>query len=865
MTRLPIDEVLPSFLAALKASPAVILEAPPGAGKTTRVPLAILADSLLKDQRIVMLEPRRLAAANAARWMASRLGEEVGRTVGYSIRFERKVSAATRIEVVTEGILTRRLQDDPLLDGVGVVIFDEFHERSLVSDTALALCRDVQTGLRDDLRIVVMSATLDGAPVSRFLGDAPVITSRGMSFPVEVSYLEREPVGNCADIAGRAVLRALGETTGDILVFLPGAGEIRRCEKLLREVLPTGEPLLLCPLYGELPYGAQERAIMPADRRKVVLATNIAETSLTIEGVRVVIDGGYARRLRFDPASGLDRLVTVRVSAASAAQRAGRAGRLAPGTCYRLWTKHTQRTLVPFDPPEICSADLASLALDLARWGVTNAESLPWLDPPPTAALAEGRKLLQRLGALDGAGRITDEGRRMAGFPLHPRLAHFLLAARERGIGGAGCNLAALLSERDIFRGALEAANRYASASDLHDRLEAMADWRLRSTGGGDPGVTDSQACRTVDRAARQLQRLLDVTDEETMPNAEDVGILLAHAYPDRIARQREAGSDRYLLANGRGGKLSARSAVRNHPFIVAVNMEGGEQGEGLIRLASAVSLSSLRREFAGAIMRQRVVEWDEREGRVAAREEERLDALVLGSRPVAASGDEVSRVLLAGIATGPGLTALDWNPPALQFRARVRFLARAFPDEWPDLSDERLTATLEEWLGPFVDGVRSRAELARVDLLPALRALLSWEQARKLDDGAPPLVTVPSGSRIRVDYLPEEGPVLAVKLQELFGLADTPAVAWGRVPLLLHLLSPAGRPIQVTRDLRNFWSAVYPEVKKELRGRYPKHPWPDDPWSAVPTRHTKKRQGSGTGDRRNRGSGAGDRGPGKA
>jgi ATP-dependent helicase HrpB len=589
---------------------------------------------------------------------------------------------------------------------------------------------------------------------------------------------------------------------------------------------------------------------MPADRRKVVLATNIAETSLTIEGVRVVIDSGFARRLRFDPASGLDRLVTVRVSAASAAQRAGRAGRLAPGVCYRLWTEHTQRALIPFDPPEICTADLASLALDLARWGVADAESLAWLDPPPAAALAEGRKLLERLGALDVAGRITAEGRRMAGFPVHPRLAHLLLAARDMGAGAAGCDLAALLSERDILRGAREVAARYASASDLLDRIEALAAWRRGGAGDMDSGAVDSHACQTVDRAARQLRRLLDVTAGGTPVAADVVGILLARAYPDRIARQREDGSERYLLANGRGGRLSEWSTVHNHPFIVAVNVEGGEQGDGVIRLASAASLADLRREFAGAIVRQRVVEWDEREGRVAAREEERLDALVLGSRQIAPAGEEVRRALLAGIAAGPGLAALDWTPQALQFRARVRFLSRTFPGEWPDLSDEHLTSTLDEWLAPFVEGVRSRVELARIDLLSALRALLSWEQAKKLDDGAPSLVTVPSGSRIRVDYFPEEGPVLAVKLQELFGLADTPTVAWGRVPLLLHLLSPAGRPMQVTRDLRNFWNAIYPEVKKELRGRYPKHPWPDDPWSAAPTRHTKKRQGSGTGDR---------------
>jgi ATP-dependent helicase HrpB len=840
MAHLPVDTILPQLLDALHHHPAVVLLAPPGSGKTTRVPLALLRSPWLQESRIVMLEPRRLAATNAARWMAGRLGEEVGKTVGYQIRFEKKVSAATRIEVVTEGILTRRLHSDPTLSGVGVVIFDEFHERSLQADLALALCRDVQLGLREDLKIIVMSATLDPGPISALLDQAPVIGCEGRSYPVAVRYLGGEGRIDPARETARAVCQALRETDGDMLVFLPGAGEIRRCQTLLHECLGADAPLI-CPLYGDLPFAAQERAIMPAGRRKVVLATNIAETSLTIEGVKVVIDSGWCRRLRFDAGRGLNRLVTERVSAASAVQRAGRAGRLGPGACYRLWTEHQQRTLLPFYPPEIQTADLAPLALDLALWGVGDAASLHWLDPPPPAALAEGRKLLLRLGGVDSRGHITTIGRRMAELPLHPRLAHLLLLAVDRGEGPLGCDLAALLSERDVLRNAPGAGAGHVSASDLLDRLDALASWR-RSAGAGGVATYDRSACRSVDRVARQLRATLGIAADPQPPTAEGVGRLLSQAYPDRIARQRAPESDRYLLANGLGGRLAPQCAVRNRPFIVAVSLEGEEGGDGLIRQASSVELPDLRQEFGAFIERRRVVAWDEGEGRVVAREEERFGALLLGTRAITPDKEEIREAFLQGIAAGPGLTACAWSSQALQFVARVRFLSRQFPGEWPDLSVERLNADLPQWLGPFVPGVRSRAELARTDILPALRALLSWEQGRRLDEGAPTQITVPSGSRIRVDYLPEEGPVLAVKLQELFGLGDTPCVAWGRVPLLLHLLSPAGRPMQVTRDLRNFWNMVYPQVKKELKGRYPKHPWPDDPWNAAPTRHAKRR-----------------------
>jgi ATP-dependent helicase HrpB len=842
MTRLPIDDILPGIREALENSPSLVIEAPPGAGKTTRVPLAILNSPFLGNRKIVMLEPRRLAAANAARWMASCLGEDVGRTVGYTIRFERKVSAETRIEVVTEGVLTRRLQDDPLLQGTGVVIFDEFHERSLNADTALALCLDVQQGLRNDLKIIVMSATLDGGPVARLLGDAPVVTSQGKIFPVRVSYLLRDPEGRCAEVAARAVLKALAETEGDILLFLPGGGEIRRCRKLLEEGGGVA-PVILCPLYGDLPYAEQERAIMPADRRKVVLATNIAETSLTIEGVRVVIDAGWSRQLRYDPATGLNRLVTVRLSSASAAQRAGRSGRLGPGTCFRLWTEHTQNSLVPFTPPEILTSDLCPLALDLALWGVADAASLSWLDPPPAPALNEGRRLLVRLGALDAAGRITPHGKAMAVLPVHPRLSHMLLAAQEREEGSLACDLAALLGERDIFIAAPPPVKKIASDSDLLDRVEALARWRGKEAERERQPEIDGAACRTVDRTAAHLRRLMGIKALPGPSSSGTIGLLLSKAYPDRIARQREPGSDRYLLTNGRGGSLSPRSALHDAPFLVAVNMEGGERGDGLIHLASALSLDMLRSEHAADIKRLRVVEWDRLQGRVVACEEERLGSIILASRPFAPSPDELRDALIRGIAGDAGLDALKWSPEAEQFRTRTGFLARLFPGEgWPDLSDEALLSTLEEWLGPSLAGLKSLSDLAGLDILPSLRRLLTWQQAARLDEGAPTHIRVPSGSRVPLQYPTDGPPVLAVKLQELFGLADTPTVAWGRVPVVLHLLSPARRPVQVTQDLKGFWNSVYPEVKKELKGRYPRHPWPDDPWQAVPTRHVKRR-----------------------
>jgi len=819
-----IDVVLPELFKALEERNVAVLQAPPGAGKTTRVPLALLDLPFLKTGKIVMLEPRRLAAVNAARYMAHCLGEEVGKRVGYSIRFERKVSAATRIEVVTEGILARRLQSDPLLEGVAAVIFDEFHERSLTCDLSLALCRDVQLGLREDLRILVMSATLDAEPVARLLGGAPLISTPGRQYPVELDYLKAEPSGRPAETACAGVLRALSQTEGDVLVFLPGSGDIRRCEKLLQEKLSSD--IMVAVLYGDLPFPAQERAILPADRRKVVLATNIAETSLTIEGVRVVVDTGFSRQLRYDPCTGLNRLETMRISAASAQQRAGRAGRVAPGVCYRLWTEYTHTTLLPFTPPEIKVSDLTPLALDLARWGVADPASLSFLDAPPAAHLAEGRALLRALGALDHRGVITELGKKMAALPMHPRLAAMLAGSLSIGEGALACSLAAILSERDIQpRGAGSI-----SESDLLDRLDALHERR------------DPQGARTIERLATYFRSALGIKESPRRGGASLVGELLLMAYPDRVARERTPGSGRYLMANGTGALLSKRSNVRAQPFIVAVEVEGGGV-EGEIHMASAVSLEAVRAGCAKAITREKRVFWDEREGRVVARDEERLGAIVLSERATTPEKGEVSAALVRGILSGPGIGGLNWTDEARQYRNRLNFLSRVLPDEeLPDVSDHALAANLEQWLVPYLQGVRTLSQLARVNLAEPLKAMLNWRQQRLIDDEAPTHIKVPSGSRIALEYPAEGDPFLAVKLQEMFGLAETPRVANGRVPVVIHLLSPARRPIQVTSDLRSFWNGAYKEVCKELKGRYPRHPWPDDPWNAPATRHVKKR-----------------------
>ena len=835
---LPIDSILSELRRLVSLSANVVLHAPPGAGKTTRVPLALLDLPELAGGRIVMLEPRRLAAVHAAHRMASTLGEEAGETVGFAMRFERRVSRKTRIEVVTEGILTRRLQRDPCLEGISLVIFDEFHERSIHADLALAFCLEVQREVRPDLKILVMSATLDTGPLAALLGEAPVVASVGRCFPVEVRYLE-ESRDRFPGRMAAGVRRALSETEGDVLAFLPGSGEIRACRELLNREIPDPS-LSIHSLYGDLPFAEQEKAILPGPGRKVVLATNIAETSLTIEGVRVVVDGGLSRMVRHDPSNGLNRLVTVRESRASAEQRTGRAGRLAPGVCYRLFGAHSFSAMTPFSPPEILVSDLSSLVLELAVWGVREPSSLSWLDPPPAAAVAAARGLLIELGAFDREGRPTETGRRMAELPVHPRLARLLLRGKELGREGVAAVVAALLSERDIFHyGPGERAP--VCESDLVERYEAMTE-RTRGRGG----ILQDGAVRAVERTAAQLSRLMGGgavrAIHESPLRVDDAARLLLAAYPDRIALQREEGGDRYLLANGRGVILSTRSGVRGYPLLLTVHVDAGTGGEGVIHQASALTPELVRAECGDRIVKGRSVSWNQGQERILAWEEERIGAVALSRRQITASDEESAPVLLE-VVRNSGMEILSWERPVRLFQGRVRLVKRAFPgEEWPDLDTERLLATLPEWLGPYLYGVRSRRDLAALDLLPPLRSLFSREMLRLLEERVPTHVVVPSGRRVEIDYLSGEEPVLAVKLQEMFGLSDTPSVAGGRAQLLLHLLSPAGRPVQVTRDLRNFWERGYPEVKRELKGRYPKHPWPDDPWNAVPTGKTTKR-----------------------
>lgn len=833
---LPIQAILPQICAALSNSTALVLQAPPGAGKTTGVPLALLAEPWLAGQTILLLEPRRLAARAAAARMAGQLNEAVGQTVGYRIRFDSQVSRQTRIEVLTEGLLTRRLQRDPGLEGVGLVIFDEFHERSLHADLALALCLDSQRGLRDDLRILVMSATLDGAAVASLLGDAPTISSEGRAYPVSRHYLPRDPERRDGlNAVVHAVLNALAEQRGDLLAFLPGSAEIRQTLRRL-EAEPACAGLALTPLYGDLPGADQQRAIQPdsAGRRKVVLATPIAETSLTIEGVTVVVDAGWTRIPRFDPRSGLTRLETVRISADAAEQRAGRAGRLGPGVCYRLWSEATQQRLRPHRSAEILEADLAPLALELAQWGVNDPAALAWLDPPPSGALAQARQLLTDLEALDDQGRITPTGQDLAVLPAHPRLAHLLRRGAALGHGALAADLAALLEERDMLRG------DHPFGSDLSARLDALRGFRRDGRNGAAHWQADPAACARIEQSAQRWRRLLRATSSAET-NDESVGLLLALAYPDRIARRRDGGADRYQLANGRGVRLNSGDPLLGQDWLVAAHLDAGAT-EGRIWLAAPVQAADLELQLAARIQPVQEVVWDERQAAVVAYRERRIGALTLSNAPLTDADPELVRqAMLTGIRQ-LGLDSLPWTRELRDEQARLLSLRHWFPDDaWPDLSDAWLAAHLEEWLSPWLDGIRRRDHLPKLDLAAALHSLLDHRLRARLNEWAPTHLQVPSGSRVRVQYAPGEPPVLAVKLQELFGLADTPRIAEGRIAVTLHLLSPAQRPIQVTQDLRGFWERTYAEVKKELKGRYPKHPWPDDPWTAPPTRRTRR------------------------
>ncbi len=833
MPPLPIQTVIPDIKASLSVRPNLVLQAPPGAGKTTLIPLALLNESWLKSGKILMLEPRRLAARGAAMRMAELIGEPVGGTVGYSTRFDSQVSRQTRIEVLTEGILTRRLQHDPELDGVGLVIFDEVHERNLNTDLALALCLEAQQALRDDLRLLAMSATLDGEAFARLLA-APLLTGEGSSYPVAIHYLSRDPDGPLPVTVARAILRALLECSGDILAFLPGGAEIRRTRDLLATE-PACKDVQIYPLYGDLPYAGQQQALQPdpQGRRKLVLATPIAETSLTIEGVGVVVDSGYARMPRFEPASGLTRLETVRIAVASAEQRAGRAGRLGPGVCYRLWSKATQGTLRPHRGPEILEADLAPLALELANWGVPDPNKLRWLDSPPAGALAQARELLSELDALDGQGRITSVGRALLQLPVHPRLAHLLQQGAALGVADLATELAALLEERDILCGAMRGC-------DLNLRLEALHAYDSEGGAGARRAGTDPVTGARVQQTARRLRRLLKEAAPSVSSSSATVGLLIALAYPDRIAQRRTDSDGRYRLANGRGARLAETDPLLGRDWLAVAHVDAGGS-EGRIFLAAPVAPADLEIHLASRIREQESVVWDSRQQAVAARRERRLGRLLLAGRSwPEAEPALLRRAMLEGIRQ-LGLDCLPWNRELRDWQARVLSMRAWFPNEgWPDVADDRLAATLQDWLEPWLDGVTRREHLHRLELTRILRHQLDWRLQARLDSAAPTHLQVPSGSRLRLRYTPGAAPVLAVKLQELFGLADTPRVAAGRAPVTLHLLSPAQRPIQITQDLRGFWERAYAEVKKELKGRYPKHPWPDDPWSAVPTRGFK-------------------------
>ncbi len=821
---LPIDAVLPKLQKSLAKEHSVVLAAEPGSGKTTVVPLVLLNEPWLAGRKIIILEPRRLAARMAAKRMSELVGDKVGGLVGYRIRFDRKISSITRIEVVTEGILTRMLQKDPELDGVGLVIFDEFHERSLQSDLALALCLDVLE-LREDLKIMIMSATMDTSRVSRLLGGAPVIEGQGRCFPVAVNYLPRPSSDFLIPRTVKAIQRALAEQDGDVLVFLPGAGEIKAVEKQINE------DILCLPLYGNLPQQKQDLIFAPVDKRRVILATPIAETSLTIEGVSVVVDSGLMKIPHFSPATGLTTLHTVSISKASAEQRAGRAGRLGPGICYRLWTMGEHHSKADFLSPEIVGADLAPLLLEVLQWGVADPGELTWLDPPRTGPVNQARELLAQLGAVDEKGALTDIGRQIGSLPLHPRLALMLLRGRDQGNGLLACRLAALLQNRDLFRG-----NDRERSVDVEDRLEILRLFEQKGTSMVRARGADPSLCRRILQEANQYQRLLGVSGGGL--NFQESGNLLALAYPDRIA-MKKPGSSQHLLSSGRGVILPIGDHLHQADFLVAANVDGGKK-QGRIFLGAALSRQEIVEDHGHLLTREDRVVWNKTE--VEAASILLLGSLELSREPLPSVDPHLmSRCLIEGIKQ-TGIDCLGWQKKSRELQARMQCAHVWDPDAWPDVSDAGLIDDLS-WLEPYLDSMTTLKQLKKLDLYPILLSLLSWQDQQKLDKLVPTHLQVPSGSKKRLLYQPGEPPVLAVRLQEMFGATDTPAVFGGKISVLVHLLSPASRPIQVTQDLAGFWQRTYGEVKKELKGRYPKHFWPDDPVNAKATRGVKRKK----------------------
>ncbi|MEE8124420.1 MAG: ATP-dependent helicase HrpB [Nitrospirales bacterium] len=833
MNPYPIAEIIHQLQQMLRQHPIVLLTAQPSAGKTTQVPLALLQEPWLTSHKMIMLEPRRLAARTAARRMADLLGESIGHTVGYRTRLDSKIGPQTKLEVVTDGILTRILQHDPSLQDYGLVIFDEFHERSLQADLGLTLCLETQKVFRKDLRLLIMSATLDLRTLSQQLQQAPTLTCEGRLYPIETRYEGALNPKSFTQHVATIIQRLLKSEQGNLLVFLPGAGEIRRVEHHLSNV-SWASPLLISPLYGDLSPQAQDQAILPppAGWRKVVLATNIAETSLTIEGIRIVVDTGLMRVPRYDPRSSMSRLLTTKISQESAEQRRGRAGRLEPGICLRCWSEAEQRTLLPRTPPEILEADLTSLTLELALWGVHNPTELSWLTPPPVGTLAQARHLLQSLGALNTEGRITDHGKQMANLAMHPRLAHMVLKGNHMHLGTVACDLAAMLGERNVFKGS-EAHKQ----TDLRARMEELYRQANQHVSHG--------VIQRIRKASQIWQRTLDsaTTPYNRTRQIEHLGVLLGLAYPDRIAQQQQDGSRRYRLANGRLARFHQPDLLEHEEYLVIADLDGA-QPVSRIYMATPIHRADLFTHWAELIQTQESVTWDESKRAVVANRQHRLGELILEeSRLPTPNAEMVLTTLLEGIRSA-GVPCLPWNKILRNWQARVQFLHRVQGPEagWADVSDNQLLQTLEQWLSPYLTNLTSLDQLKTIDLTWPLHALLSQEQRRNLETLAPTHFSVPTGSHIMLDYHSGDIPILAVRLQELFGMTKTPTLANGKVPVLIHLLSPARRPVQVTQDLTSFWATGYQEVKKELKGRYPKHYWPDNPLQAPPTRGTKKR-----------------------
>ena len=827
MIKYPILDVVPQLKRALVTNKVIILQAPPGAGKSTILPLQLLEEPWLAGKKIIMLEPRRLAARSVAERMSNLLDKKVGDTVGYRVRFDTKVGQQTKIEVVTEGILTRMIQSDNTLEGVGLLIFDEFHERSLHADLALALSLQLQQVLRDDLRILIMSATLDASQLSSVLKGAPVITSTGKQFPVELRYLPVDSDTHISLRMAQAIRKMIREESGDILAFLPGAGEIKRTQQLLEE---EGIGAMIHPLYGDLPFQQQQEAILPRKdgQRKIVLATSIAETSLTIEGIRVVIDSGVSRIPRFDPRSGLTRLETVKVTRDAADQRAGRAGRLGPGVCYRLWTEAIQRNLLDQRKPEILEADLAPMLLELSEWGVSDVQQLTWITTPPSGAVSQARELLMQLGALDER-TITSQGKAMLRLPTHPRIAHMLNGAGAGGGKALASDVAALLEERDPLT--------KESGADLSLRIEILRKWRK-----GEKVLADKFILERIERLAATWRKILNVPIDNSHPSPFEVGKLVMAAYPERIARQQSKLSDYYTLANGRVAKLPNHDPLMHETWLCATQLDAGQK-EGKIFLAAAVDENDLK----DLAVESEVVRWDEERAMVTASKEKRVGSLLLESRPTQKMLEEQKNKVIFPIVRQKGLKMLGWNEACSLLQARIQSLRHWRPnEEWPDVSEQHLLKTMEEWLSPYLTSIYKQSELEKLDLRSILIGFLSWHLLGKLESLAPSRLVVPSGTMISVQYFHDgRPPVIEVRLQEMFGLLDTPTVNEGRTKVLLHLLSPGYKPVQVTQDLKSFWQTTYHDVRKELRMRYPKHSWPEDPWTAVAVRGPKKRSQS--------------------